>query len=429
MASKAERKLRLEWIDAATLRQNPKNWRRHPEGQRQALADAMKRVGWAGALLYNARTKRLIDGHLRQELFAEKHGMVPVLIGSWTPKQEALILATLDPIGSLAEADPEALEGLLDDVGETTPDLDALLGDLALDAGIDLDESPAVDDPGPQVHRADQLQRKWRVKAGQLYVIPSKSAGRQHRLMCGDSTSAEDVGRLMAGKTAALMSTDPPYMVDYKGTNRPKRAGRGTASGGCDWSRLYREVAIKDKESFPRRVFSTWLGHLEPNAAWFVWHADATRYLFEDALREMGVHLHQIIVWVKPAVVPSFAKYRYRHEPCMFGWRKGHVPLFARNWFKQDHTTVWEADWDGKARPTEHWHPTEKPTAVFALPIKNHTSPGAVCAEPFAGSGSQYVAAEGLGRLVYGMEIVPEFVAAILERLSITGLQPRLATR
>ncbi|OFV83291.1 MAG: hypothetical protein A2W26_04230 [Acidobacteria bacterium RBG_16_64_8] len=203
--------------------------------------------------------------------------------------------------------------------------------------------------------------------------------------------------------------------------NRPGRAG-------SDWSRLYRETEIEDKPGFLRQVFSPWLGHLSDDAAWFVWHASRTYPLFAAALEELGILVHQQIIWIKPAPTFGYVKYRYRHEPCIFGWPKGHRPYYARGWFKGNHTSVWEADWDGKARPSKKMHPTEKPTAVFALPIKNHTKRGAVCAEPFAGSGSQYVAAEELGRAVYGMEIVPEFVAAVLERLAMIGLKPRLVS-
>ena len=96
---KNEPKLRLEWIDPAELDANPANWRRHPPEQTTALADVIREVGWAGALLYNEKTRRLIDGHARKDLFAGKN-KVPVLIGSWDESQEKKILATLDPIGA-----------------------------------------------------------------------------------------------------------------------------------------------------------------------------------------------------------------------------------------------------------------------------------------------------------------------------------------
>lgn len=103
--------LRLEYRDPATLAANPANWRRHPPAQAAALKAALGEVGWAGALLYNETTGRLIDGHLRQTVASGEQ--VPVLVGSWTEEQERLILATLDPLAAMAQADGDALIALL----------------------------------------------------------------------------------------------------------------------------------------------------------------------------------------------------------------------------------------------------------------------------------------------------------------------------
>lgn len=122
--------LRLEWLDPAELATNPRNWRLHPDTQRRALNDVIGEVGWAGALLFNERTQRLIDGHARKDLFAGKT-KVPVLIGSWTEDQEKKILATLDPLTSLAQASSQALTSLLAEVTTDSDDLTALLTTLA----------------------------------------------------------------------------------------------------------------------------------------------------------------------------------------------------------------------------------------------------------------------------------------------------------
>ena len=90
--------LRLEYLDADQLAENPANWRGHPSAQVSALQDVIAEVGWAGALLYNERTKRLIDGHLRKKV--AKGQRAPVLIGSWTEEQEEKILLTLRPLAT-----------------------------------------------------------------------------------------------------------------------------------------------------------------------------------------------------------------------------------------------------------------------------------------------------------------------------------------
>ncbi len=123
--------LRLEWRSPAELAENPSNWRRHPESQVQALTDAIAEVGWAGACLYNERTQRLIDGHARKKVALEQGcELVPVLVGSWDAAQEAKILATLDPIAAMAEADGAALQTLLAEVQTGSAALQEMLANL-----------------------------------------------------------------------------------------------------------------------------------------------------------------------------------------------------------------------------------------------------------------------------------------------------------
>lgn len=135
--------MRLEWRDVAELADNPHNWREHPPEQTATMADLLDDVGWAGALLYNERTGRLIDGHDRKAAVvanAERLGTkVPVLIGSWSEEQEGVILATLDPVGQMATANQPKLLALLADARARTPGARALLDKLA---GIKPPSSP-----------------------------------------------------------------------------------------------------------------------------------------------------------------------------------------------------------------------------------------------------------------------------------------------
>jgi hypothetical protein len=148
--------LRLEWVEADTLADNPSNWRRHPDGQLGALREVLAEVGWAGALLYNEQTRRLIDGHARKQLAP---GKVPVLVGAWTEAQEKVILASLDPIAGMAEADADRLEALLHEVNPTGEAVRALLADLAARAGVEagLPLDPAEEWQGmPEFTHEDQ---------------------------------------------------------------------------------------------------------------------------------------------------------------------------------------------------------------------------------------------------------------------------------
>jgi hypothetical protein len=122
----------LEWRRPEELAENPANWRAHPAGQTAALAGALAEVGWAGAVLYNERTGRLIDGHARRKLPPELlvDGRLPVLVGSWNEEQEQLILATLDPLAAMAETDAPKLAALLRQVDTDSEALRPMLAAL-----------------------------------------------------------------------------------------------------------------------------------------------------------------------------------------------------------------------------------------------------------------------------------------------------------
>jgi hypothetical protein len=128
----SEQNLRLEWRSPAELAENPANWRVHPTEQLSALVGVLAEVGWAGACLYNETSGRLIDGHARRKVALDQGAeRVPVLIGRWTPEQEAKILATLDPLSALAKADTDKLDALLAEVQSDNSAVTALLNSLA----------------------------------------------------------------------------------------------------------------------------------------------------------------------------------------------------------------------------------------------------------------------------------------------------------
>lgn len=138
--------LRLEYRDPTELTANPANWRKHPQTQTNTLKDVIGEVGWAGALLYNEKTGRLIDGHARKELFEGER--VPVLIGSWDEEQEKLILATLDPLAAIAGTDQEKLDELLAEIEANSEHVQQFLDSISSQSfpdGEEFDESAADD--------------------------------------------------------------------------------------------------------------------------------------------------------------------------------------------------------------------------------------------------------------------------------------------
>jgi len=266
----------------------------------------------------------------------------------------------------------------------------------------------------------------------------------RHRLLCGDSTDASDVDRLMETHRAALIATDPPYLVDYTGVRVGDR--------GKDWSASYREIDVDDAASFFKSVFANVVRVMAHSAAIYCWHAHKRVVEIIEAWRELGILDHQQIIWVKPVPVFGSVYWHFRHEPCLMGWLQGNKPPHDG---RHDHGSVWvaggneipleqlskaqlirllkaassawEVDWEGKSRPIGNEHPTQKPVELFARPIRKHTRPGDVCYEPFSGSGSQLIAAEQLGRCCFGMELEPVFVDVAVRRWqNATGQPARL---
>ena len=401
--------------DPGQLLANPGNWRIHPKEQQAALEDVLGDIGWIQQVVVNQRSGHVVDGHLRVSLALRNHEpMVPVLYVDLDEREEALALATLDPLSAMAVADKVQLDALLRQVDTDSAAIQEMLAGLAKEAGLDWGRPAVAEDPGAQVDRAEELRERWGTTLGQLWEIPSATVpGKCHRLLCGDSTSAEDVARLMGGERAALMVTDPPYGValdqgwrDRRGLNRVGRAQNDHLVGDdtADWEPCW---------------------SLSPASVAYVWSAPAALQLVAgDALQRAGFELRQQIVWVKSMALLSRSAYHWKHEPCWYAVKHGHNAAWIGD---RTQTTVWEAASPkhimGGSNEDKQDHPTQKPLECMARPIRNHE--GDVY-DPFLGSGTTMVAAEQLGRTCYGMDICAPYVAVALQRLADMGLTPRL---
>ena len=355
---------------------NPANWRTHSGPQRDALRGSLDTVGWVQQVMVNRRTGFVVDGHARiEEALTRGEPTVPVLYVDLSPEEEALVLATFDPIGAMATADTAKLEELLAGITVDDAGLLALLADLALQgpkAGLtDPDDVPEVGDSS-------------NVHLGDLFALGD------HRLMCGDSTKAEDVARLTTGPVD-IMWTDPPYGVEYHGGSRPRAAIEND-----------REVDMLEVLAPALR-----LAPLRPGGAFYIAGPDGT--LFLDALREVGWRLRQQLVWVKDTSTFGRSDYQWRHESLLYGWQDGAAHYWAGD-RKQD--TVWEI-----ARPVRsESHPTMKPVELVTRSLENSSRANDAVYDPFVGSGTTLIAAEQLGRRCYAMEIDPRYVAVAIKR-------------
>lgn len=170
--------------------------------------------------------------------------------------------------------------------------------------------------------------------------------------------------------------------------------------------------ADANPELYDRFIATAVSEALAPKAAWYCWHASRRQSLLEASWTKHGAFVHCQIIWVKNRPVLTRSDYAWQHEPCFYGWVQGHRPPRAAGKMR---STVWTIDAlsKGADRPD---HPTPKPLEVFEIPMEQHTKPGDVCYEPFAGSGTQIIAAEKLGRRCIAMEVSPHYCDLIVRR-------------
>jgi len=386
---------------------NPQNWRVHPKAQQDALGAVLDEVGWVQDVVVNRTTGHVVDGHLRVSLaISRQEATVPVVYVELTPDEERLVLATLDPLAAMATTDRDMLAELMAGIESQGAGIADLLAGVAeanrlpIPAGAGLTDPDYVPEPPAEP----------RAKRGDLWLLGD------HRVLCGDSTDAADVARLMGGERAILMNTDPPYGVAYTDATRvaAERAhGRPARMPKWEDGIENDERLNEDIEPFLEACFRTASAEaLLPDAAWYLWHAQLTQAFFAAAAAAAAALLiHRQIIWVKPSLLFGFGDYHWRHELCFYGWVQGNRPPF---YGERNQTSVWELR--NETSNGERVHPTQKPVELFLIPLRNHTREGDICYEPFAGSGSQIIAAEQLGRRCYGLEIEPKYVDVIVAR-------------
>jgi DNA modification methylase len=225
--------------------------------------------------------------------------------------------------------------------------------------------------------------------------------------MCGDSTSAEDVWRLMGEERAQMVFTDPPYGVAYDGGTTERETLQGDEN-----TALYKPACEMSRD------FS------DSSAALYLWHAGVRGIAAAAAAAAAaaGYEIRCELVWNKNQAQfgALSAQYKQKHEPCYYCFKKGYTP----HWFgPTNEVTVWDCDRES----VNEYHPTQKPPDLAVRAISNSSEAGHLIADWFLGSGATIVACEQTARICYGMEIEPKYVAVTLQRLADMGLEPRLA--
>lgn len=254
----------------------------------------------------------------------------------------------------------------------------------------------------------------------------------EHRIMCGDSTSMEDVEKLMGGVRARLVFTDPPYMVDYhsvRAIEGKPRGGNSYASkkyGGEGTTIFNDNLSEDDAREFFTKVLKNLYQITTDDACIYWWLAAKHAWMNQLAFRDTGWKTSQMIIWIKNSMVFAAGQdYHRQYEPCLFGWKEGKThfrnKMYAKfkDVFNLDFTDFVEMFdiWYQKRDVTQDYvHPTQKPIRLCERALRKHSEIGDVVVDLFSGSASTLMGCEQGRRLARVMELDPKYVHAGIKR-------------
>lgn len=231
----------------------------------------------------------------------------------------------------------------------------------------------------------------------------------RHRLMCGDSTSKEDVDALVDGSVIDLLITDPPYNVALGQHNRPSEARElhrrtdGLVIENDSWDN------DEDFVDFLVSVYENALSVMKEGAVFYIWYASNQVHNFTSACVKADMKIRQELIWNKNTFTLGRQDYQWKHEPCLYGWKDGAAHLWNSD---RKQTTVIDFEKPGRSE----LHPTMKPIGLFAYQIRNSSAENENVLDLFGGSGTTMIACEQCGRNSFLMELDPHYCDVIIER-------------
>ena len=355
-----------------------KNPRKNDEAVKY-VAESIKAFGFKVPIVID-KNNVIVAGHTRYKASKKlKLTEVPCIVADdLTDEQIKAYRLADNKVAEKAEWDFELLGAELEDLFDF---------DMTPFGFEDVVEETEVKDDGYEV----TVPEEPKSKPGDIYQL-----GR-HRLMCGDSTSVEDVEKLMNGVKVDLLITDPPYNVAYEGKTKD--------------ALTIENDSMEDEQfrQFLRSAFFAADSVMKEGAVFYIWHADSEGYNFRGACHDIGWQVRQCLIWNKNVMVMGRQDYHWKHEPCLYGWKAGASHLWASD---RKQTTI--LDFERPSRNAEH--PTMKPVPLFDYQIQNNTKKEDVVLDLFGGSGTTLIACEQNGRTSYTMELDCKYVDVIIDR-------------
>jgi DNA modification methylase len=392
-----------------------------------SLERSITEFGYVDPIIWNERTGNIVGGHQRWEILNSLGvEQIEVSVVDLSEEQEKVLGLALNKIGSEPERwDMPRLKDLLIEIekfdidieltGFQVPEIERLFPGEVFEDNFDIDAAVgSITDPF--------------TKRGYIYQLG------EHRLMCGDSTVPAEMARLMNGRTANMVFTDPPYNVNYGNTMKDKlRRKVSKANAG----RTILNDHFKSTEGFYNFLFNA-ISSLRPYVQGdvYICMSSSELHTLQLAFMSCGGHWSTFIIWVKNVFTIGRSNYQRQYEPILYGWFEGSShywsgirslgDVYGRESVKLDIDNVplvrveacgIESDiWEFAKPQKSADHPTMKPIGLCARSIRNSSKPGDLVVDTFGGSGSTLVAAEEVGRACYSMELSEKFCDVIVRR-------------
>lgn len=367
---------------------NPRKDLTPEDEEYQKIKKSLTEFGYVAPIIVNT-DMTVIGGHQRLKVLKEL-GYTEIecnIVDLDKNKEKALNIALNKITG---EWDNGKLEELLAELKEADIDMDMTGFSFDEVDNILKDVTGSKEDDFDLDEALNEIEEPV-TKPGDIWILG------KHRLLCGDSTSKENVNRLMNKQQADFILTDPPYNVDYEGKTEEALK---IENDNMSETEFY---------NFLLDAFRNMFEAAKCGSSIYVFHADTEGLNFRNAFKSVGFKLAQCLVWVKNTFVLGRQDYQWRHEPILYGWKEG-----ASHYFIDDRKQSTVLEFDKPMRNAEH--PTMKPIDLLVYLIKNSSKENDLILDLFGGSGSTLIAAEQTKRICYTMELDPRYCDVIIKR-------------
>ncbi len=386
--------IKIEYVSIGKLKPAKYNPRKITEEELEKLKTNIKEFGMVDPIVVNSDLT-IIGGHQRFKACLDLgFREMPVVKVDLNKKQEKILNISLNKIKG--EWDERKLAEAISQIkhkyglaGFSKHEVKKLLNKYSMDTRfLEGEEEPF--DAEEEVARITEP----RTKPGDLYRLS------RHRLLCGDATRKEDVERLMKGKKADMVFTDPPY-------NYGHMYGGGIFKE--EINKVAREIdaiCIFNPDGFLRTLSLYFNGNMN---AFVFCNKDLVPNYLNHALNA-GYNFN-ILTWHKKTFIPLGGKHHYPDtEYCIFISKN---PVFNSGLSADHYYKYWVEE---KDEIQSKVHPTAKPVKIIILQIELCSKSKGIVGDPFLGSGTTLIACERTGRICYGMEIDPVYCDVIVAR-------------